>query len=107
MRIPLDAKPESKRRSALHTLEGVNSMLRAGHKRIADGEYSLAELARLAEVKVTAETLIDAAVNWLGAHDDVSYRELGIALGRTRQAVEKKWPGVSGREAGGQPSRLR
>ena len=104
---PFDAKPPKDRKPALHTLEGVNSMLRAGHGRIADGEYHLPELAALAETKAIVEAVIDDAVRWLGANEQVSYREFSIALGVSRQAVENKWPGVSGREAGGQPSRLR
>jgi hypothetical protein len=103
----VDAIRETKKRSALHTIEGVNSMLKAAHNRIDAGEYTLVELAALAEVKVTVEAVIDAAVRWLGSNDEASYRELGIALGVTRSAVEKRWPGISGREEGGQPSRLR
>ncbi len=78
---PFDAKRQKDRKPALHTLEAAKAMLRAGHDRIASGEYHLPELAALAEAKAIVETVIDDAVRWLGANEDVPDRNSRSHLG--------------------------
>lgn len=77
----------------------------AGHT--ADGVGGLAELNALADLERRVRDVIDETAFRLLAHDDASYREVGIALGITRQAAENRYPRSSSRPAGGQPGNLR
>jgi hypothetical protein len=85
----------------------VSRFLRAIKRRALDGDVGLAELTAVASLTVELRQTIDALVDVLLDQDDASYQEIAIALGITRQAAFKRYPGQSARPAGGQPSNLR
>jgi hypothetical protein len=76
-----------------------------GH--VDDGAGSLADLYALVRLRDRLDQAIDTAARHLLEHDDASYREVGAALGMTRQAAASRYPSSSSRRPGGQPSRLR
>ena len=69
---------------------------------------TLPELAALAEAKAIVETVIDDAVRWLGANEDVSLSgTLDRTWGEPAGGREEVARGQRTLQAGGQPSRLR
>jgi hypothetical protein len=101
------AVPTRQRKSVLHSLAGAASIIRAGGRRIADGDGDLAQLAALYALRAEIDAAVDTAARHLLADAEASRREIGSALGMTPQAVGKRWPGVSARPRGGQEARLR
>ena len=70
------------------------------------GEGGLAELTAITELNKSLMIAINEISIHLLAHEDCSYREIGIALGITSQAAAKRYPGASSRPAGGQRAGL-
>ena len=99
-------KPYRAGRTVLDTLDAAERLIRAGARRIRHDEGELAELARLAELREVLLVEIDHSATHLLAHD-ASYREIGTALGITRQSAQARYPNASSRPAGGQEAGLR
>jgi hypothetical protein len=72
-----------------------------------DGYGGLAELHALVELRDGIDSAIDHVARHLLEHDDASYREVGLAVGVTAQAVAKRYPNSSSRQRGAQPGNLR
>lgn len=90
----------------MDSIAAADRFIAAAGDHLTDGHGDLAELAALVEhVRLTNE-MIDMAAKALLARN-TSYREIGIALGLGRAAVERRYPGAAGRRPGGQPSNLR
>ena len=93
--------------SLLGSLAAVKRFLEAAAGHVRDGEALLAELAALEEVRVSATEIVDVAARHLLDHHDYSYREIGMALKISPQAVAKRYPSSGTRRPGGQPGNLR
>lgn len=104
---PVEATSARTRKSMLHTIDAVRGMIIAQERRTRNGEGGLAELTALAELDDVLRRTVDGIARHLLERDDCSYREIGVALGISAQAAAKRYPGVSSRPAGGQPSWLR
>jgi len=88
------------------SLGAAERFLRSTTGHVIDGAGDIEELARLAAMQETLAGAIDEAARRLlgwGA----SYREVGEALGISRQSVERRYPGASSRKPGAQPVGLR
>jgi hypothetical protein len=73
---------------------------------IVDGEGELADLVALTDLAEQVNQTIDTLARRL-LSEGYSNREVGIALGLTRQAVALRYPGKSSRQPGAQPGALR
>jgi len=102
----VDAKPAREPRSAEDLMGAIGRLLRAMGRRAADGELGLVELAAIVELETELAELRNRVARRLLA-DDFSHREIGVALGVSRQAVERRYPGAASRRPGGQPGPLR
>lgn len=100
-------KPYRSGRSLLDTMDMVDRCLRAVVVRTVNGEGGLAELARLAKLQTVMRVAVDAVAEHLLAHDEESYKSIGIALDITRQSVEARYPKASRRPPGAQQGHLR
>jgi hypothetical protein len=110
---PLDAAREARaarRRnpdwSLERTIKGLSGFTGAVAGHVADGEGGLAELYALVQLQDRLGDIIDTVARHLLETDDYSYREIGEALGITRQAAALRYPGSSSRPAGGQTGNL-
>jgi hypothetical protein len=72
-----------------------------------DGYGGLAELSALVELRGMLDDAIDRVARHLLENDDASYREVGVALEVSAQAVAKRYPNSSSRQRGAQPGNLR
>jgi CRP-like cAMP-binding protein len=77
-------------RTTADRIAGVNRMIRALGR--DPSEWELSDLSRLATLRAYAENATDRAVVAL-RDQGVTDREIGEALGVSRQAVSKRWPG--------------
>jgi hypothetical protein len=111
---PLDAKREARAARREHPNWSLERTIRAldgfagavvGH--VDDGVGGLAELHAVVELHRKLGAAIDTMARRLLTDDDYSYREVGEALGITRQAIQLRYRGSSSRPAGGQPGNLR
>jgi len=91
----------------LESVDACARFLRAFRRRTRDGDAGLAELAAVAALRDDLDSAVDEIARHLLAADDCSYREIGVALGISPQAAAKRYPGASGRPAGGQRAGLR
>jgi len=88
------------------SLGAAERFLRSTTGHVIDGAGDIEELARLAAMRDELDGAMDEAARRLlgwGA----SYREVGEALGISRQSVERRYPGASSRKPGAQPVGLR
>ena len=89
------------------TMSAVERFVCAIAAHVDDGAGGLAELHAFAELTHQIDGVVDSIARHLLEHDDASYREIGAALGISRQAAVKRYPKTSSRQPGGQPARLR
>jgi len=78
----------------------------AGHCQDGTAEAGEEELARLVAMRAELDAGIDAVATRLLGWGS-SYREIGEALGITRQAAQSRYPRASARKPGAQPVGLR
>jgi len=91
----------------LDTIDAARRFVRSFVTRTQRGEGGLAELTAIVALRDDLDRAIDDIARHLLAHDDVSTFEVGTAMGITRQAVAKRYPGASSLRVGGQPARRR
>lgn len=89
------------------SIGAIDRLTRAVANHVGDGVGGLAELTSLVELERSVRDVVDGMARHLLESDDYSYREIGVALGMTRQAVEQRYPGASSRPAGAQSGNLR
>ena len=88
--------------SFIGTLGASRRFLRKAVVHMTEGRGGLTELAAMVELRDELNAAIDASAVVLLANEDVSYGEVGQALGITKQAVSLRYPGASARPVGGQ-----
>jgi hypothetical protein len=93
-------------RSVEDVLGALRRFVRAIERRVDADECGLVELAAVVELAADVVDLRDHLARRLLA-DTFSYREVGIALGISRQAAERRYPGATSRRPGAQPGPLR
>jgi hypothetical protein len=89
------------------TLAAVDRFVRAVVDHIADGEGDLVGLHAMVELQRHMSAAVDTIARHLLSHDRANYRDIGIALGITKQAAAQRYPRASARRRGAQPGPLR
>lgn len=91
----------------LESVAAVSRLVRSFAKNTVDGYGGLSELYAIAELRRELDDVIDTIAAHLLANEDYSYREIGQALGFSRQWARRRYAGMSSRPSGGQPGNLR